>query len=131
MKFKIRCKRKGESDSQSWWEEYDKDIDDATKWGKETIKWFNETCSVGEKRRVFIEAVVLEENTIKDHTWIKTNSFTIITRHSSHDTMRCEKCNITGKRFGLGQNGVKIDSKFRAKRHIRCDTSLAYMDEHR
>jgi len=61
----------------------------------------------------------------KDHTWEKQNVGTIMHAGAVYDRYKCTRCNITGKRHGLS-GVVKIDSKFKAKVYLKCDTSLAH-----
>jgi hypothetical protein len=44
------------------------------------------------------------------------------------DLMRCSKCGITGKRFGISAK-IVIDSKFRRKAYRECHTTIAYQKE--
>ena len=122
MKFKIKCC--DERDPDGWWEEYDKDIDNPQEWARETITSFNHTLRPGERLRKVLEVVVLDVNSIKDHDWQKTNSFTIMKGSLSYDTMQCSRCGVTGKRYALGQGGTTIDGKYRAAAYQRCDTAM-------
>lgn len=45
--------------------------------------------------------------------------------------MRCSACKVTGRRYGLGQNGVALDRKFRAKVYERCDTAQEHLEKRR
>lgn len=123
MKFKLEY-RERDNPKNVQWEEYEEPIDDAQKWAVETIKRFNETLRPGESARDLIQVVVLDADSNEKHSWGKTNLTTIIDRLGNYDTMKCAKCGITGKRFGLGRGGVKIDSKYRAKKFQRCDTAM-------
>lgn len=124
MKFRIKVSNK----NSEWWEDYDKDITDPHEWGKEIIKSFNSRLRIGELPREFLEAEVLDEESIKDHDWSKINLVTIIRGKSVYDEMKCQRCGITGKRHGLSPS-VQIDSKYRANVYSRCDTAKAHLDK--
>lgn len=46
------------------------------------------------------------------HNWDKVS---LVTERGGFDKMKCTICGATGKRFGLGQNGIRVDSKFDPK----------------
>lgn len=126
MRFKFEYRYRDRPD-ETQWEEYDEITDDAEKWAKDTLEFFNNTLRPGESARDFIQCVVLDADSQEKHSWDKD-----ITRMSAQfrgaiiDGMYCKKCGITGKRFGLNPN-VKIDSKYRAKKFHRCDTAFAFL----
>ena len=119
MKFKILVSN-GE---REWWEDYDEDIPNAQLWAEETIKNFNACLRPKEKPRTLLKVEVLDASNEKFHKWVKRpHSQSIMFRGNIVDLMYCERCGITGKRYGL--NGyVVIDSKFRKKAFQRCDTA--------
>lgn len=130
FKMLVSYKRKGKK-RHYMIEEYDKDIKDAVKWGRETIKNFNDTLQEGEMPRKFHFVRVMKQDTKKDHTWRKQNLSTIIIgRGVSYDEYKCERCGVTGKRHGLGGD-VVIDRAFKAKVYQRCDTALAKINQRR
>ena len=122
MKFRIHVK-----DAQSdWWEDYDKDIDSPEDEGKKFVKYYNDTLRPGELKREFIAAQVVEEGNAKFHRWVKlTSGMSAQFRGNVVDMMRCERCGITGKRYGLFPQ-ITFDSKYRKKEFRQCDSSLAY-----
>lgn len=122
MRFRIKVKGKNDE----WWEEYNKPIEDPEKWGRDLIDWFNSTCQPGETHREFLAAEKLEDAGPEEHDWEKQNLMTISDRVGVYDAMKCRRCGVTGKRFGLG-NGVRLDSKWKAKGYLRCDTAAALM----
>lgn len=103
----------------TWREQYDCS-DDPQKWAKELIDRFNATLQPMEKPRELVGVEVLDEAIGSGkHVWRKENLMTIVRGSRSYDKMRCEKCGITGKRFGLGQ-GVIRDRKYQAKKYEKC-----------
>lgn len=127
MKFKIQCAKK-ETPNDTWWEEYEKEIEDATAWGKEIIKSFNDTLYKGEQERIFIKAEVLDEDAIRDHSWEKSNLMTLEDSFGFYDAYKCKRCGITGKIRTLG-NFPSIDKKYKAKVYFRCDTAKIHIEK--
>lgn len=118
MKFKIKVKT---ANGQEWWEDYNKDIIDPQKWAEETIKNFNSALRPCESYRTLLAVEIIDKNNDEHHKWIKcTNGMSINFHGSLVDLMYCERCGITGKRYGL-QSVVKIDSKFRKKIFQKCN----------
>ena len=132
MKFRIRTKKVGTSDDTAWWETYEKDTQDPTQWGKDIIDYFNSTLHPGESARVFIEAEIIDEETgDPEHSWNKTNSVTIVKGSTNYDTVKCSRCGVTGKRYGLGRGTINFDRKFKPKVYERCDTAQAHLEKKR
>jgi hypothetical protein len=127
VKFRIQVGRfKKDGRAEAWWEEFDEDTTDADKCAEEMIANFNNTLWPGERPRFVVQTEVLDTDSIKDHDWGKTNLVTIIKGSQSYDTCRCNRCGITGKRFGLGAM-IRRDAKYRSDlKYARCDTSLAH-----
>ena len=118
MKFKILVK----TDSEQWWEEYDKNTTNPNKWAIETIQHFNATLKPHEKFRSLVDVQIIDESN-NQHSWVKrTDGMSVNFRGSIVDLMRCENCGITGKRIGLS-GFVKVDSKYKKKAYLRCDTA--------
>lgn len=95
---------------------------DPDAWATETIDSFNQTLRPGESRRELVKVVVLDqtEDVKKTHTWEKSNLVTKTSRtHGSHDTFRCTRCGITGKRFGL-ESGIHRDYRYRHRKFEHC-----------
>lgn len=123
MKFRIEVGNEDGS-GESWWEDYEEDIDDAQKWAEETILFFNNTIRPHEKKRKLLQVVVLDESNDTLHSWEKkTSGMSTQFRGQFCDLMYCTKCGITGKRFGLSTH-VKIDSKYRGKVYRNCYSSI-------
>lgn len=119
-KIEIEVKRVGSS--TSWKEEYVIDGDNPYEWAKNTIDNFNATLNPHESPRELVGVEVLDKSEKNNkHSWTKTNLITIVRGSSVYDTMKCEKCGITGKRHGLGQDGVIPDSKYRYKKYEKCN----------
>lgn len=130
MKFKIFTEQ---TDSgRTHWEEYEKDISDPEKWAKETLDNFNATLRPKESPRKFLEVVIIgDENNEELHKWDKNiTGMSVLFRGLIVDIMYCQKCGITGKRYGLRPR-VVIDSKYRKKDFRKCNLAkklLAEMD---
>lgn len=124
MKFNILVRYPG---GEPWKEDYNRPdvltLEQARVWGMNLIHRFNDTLQSGERAR---EYVGVEEDPDSDavtpHEWHKTNLVTIIKGHSAYDTAICLRCNVTGKRFGLG--GVTIDPKYKAKKYQSCNPKV-------
>jgi hypothetical protein len=67
MEFKIKVRNI--RTMKEWWEEYDRDTQDAEGWAKKTIKWFNDTLRPGQAPRELLEVEVIEERNDKHHKW--------------------------------------------------------------
>lgn len=93
---------------------------------EEIIERFNSTLKQGERPRKFIGLVSTDFSEPKKHTWEKQNLFTIVKGGLVYDIMKCRSCGITGKRYGLSE-ATKIDSKFRAKVYLQCDTAKTHL----
>lgn len=117
-RIEIKVRHLGED--ETWKEQYDC-TDDPQVWAKKLIDNFNATLHSGEKPRELVDVVVLDDasDLAGEHVWRKENLVTIVRGSRSYDKMRCEKCGITGKRFGLGQ-GVIRDRKYQAKKYEKC-----------
>lgn len=114
----------------SWEEQEDRadvrNIEAAQRWSEETIEQFNATLRQHERPRkliyVFPTPLEQQDPSVKArHTWRKMNLYTHSDRLGNYDIMECSICGVTGKRFNLGEAGVKIDSKFRAKKFQTCN----------
>ena len=124
MKFRIKIK----DINGEWWEDYDENIEDIDKWAKEVIKRFNKTLRPGENKRKKIELEILDNDNKSFHNWYKrTDGMSVEFRGTNVDIMQCSKCGITGKRYGI--SSIKIDSKYRKKVYLRCDTARKYKEE--
>lgn len=127
MRFKLYWRHPGSKGEVG--ETYEKETDDPEQWSRDIITWFNATLRPHEKKREFVRCEVEGEIPPKNHKWFKVSAMTKSmiggARHGSpYDAMQCERCGVTGKRFGLAPH-VRIDSKFKNKVFKRCDETLA------
>lgn len=122
MKFRILVRV---SSGAEWWEEYDEETDNPDQWGKDIVKFFNSTLREGERPRTFIRAEVIDtaksEGIVQQsHDWVKDiRGMSVYFRGHVVDIMYCNKCGITGKRYGLSSR-VRRDSKYRSKKYEYC-----------
>jgi len=124
VKFRIKVQTE---DGREWWEDYAKDIPDAQQWAESTIETFNATLRPREKSRKLLAVEILDESNEKHHRWTKrTGGMSVPFRGSTVDLMFCERCGITGKKYGMSGT-VKIDSKYRKKVFQECHTAIAEM----
>jgi hypothetical protein len=108
-------------ESEATWRGLTPSITDVDKWARGLIDYYNDTIThPSEHRRVFISVTVTDDGATfqGEHEWHKTNLVTISDRVGVYDAMKCERCGVTGKRFGVSY--VKRDAKFRAKKFERC-----------
>jgi hypothetical protein len=120
LTYKLTAKHLGDTDAQAFKETITaKSVTDDTtaeQEGRRIIDYFNSTLKPYEKARVFIAAEEIKtDNPETPHTWEKTS---LVTERGGYDKMKCTTCKITGKRYGMGQNGVTIDKEF--KKQIYC-----------
>ena len=116
MKFRMHCKNQ----RSDWWEYFDKECCDPIVWATDCISRFNDTLRPGELPRELVEVDILDSANVPEHKWEKlTAGMSIMFRGSCVDLMRCSRCGVTGKRYGLGSS-VKRDSVFRAKKYEKC-----------
>ncbi len=76
--------------------------------GKVLVEQFNASLREGEQPRVFLKSSFTLQGNYEEHDWEKLSLFT---EKGGYDRMRCRNCYATGKRYGLGQFGVKVDKK--------------------
>ncbi len=98
--------------------------------GRETIDWFNRTLRPHESKRELVRCEIEGEVPPAEHKWAKSSVMTQVmtgtARHgANYDKMECERCHVTGKRYGLHSH-VNLDSKFTLKAFRRCDTSMIH-----
>jgi hypothetical protein len=123
MKFIMYCRNTDQPDQEPWKEPEDRPLkpfpetaEGAEAWAKQCLANFNATLRPGERHRTLVRVEVVAEGTSL-HQWRKVS---LVTEKGGYDRMECEVCRITGKRYGLGQSGVKVDAKFRAKKYQNC-----------
>jgi hypothetical protein len=116
INYKLKVKHVGDPDSSAWVEEMTYMVENdvtADQHGRSIVDRFNASLKPNEQPREFIEA--LDGTTSKPsqsveflHQWEKTS---LVTQKGGYDVMTCKVCGAKGKRFGLGQSGVKPDRK--------------------
>lgn len=131
MRFKLYWRHKGEKQEVA--ERHERETNDPEKWSREIIDWFNSRLRPHERKRIFVRCEIEGEVPPAEHKWFKitamTKSMVGSQRHGQmYDAMQCERCGVTGKRYGLGPY-VKLDSKYRKKHFKRCDTTIAASQE--
>jgi hypothetical protein len=92
---------------------------DANRWGRNIVKFYNDTLLPYEREREFVRIEWIGDES-REHNWKKVNAITIKDKAGLYDRMRCEHCGITGKRFGLEGNIVR-DHLFKANGYSDCD----------
>lgn len=124
MKFKIKVS----DDISVWEEELEKNITNPRKYAEDMIKMFNNTLRPGEKPRTLLDVEILGDPENEElHNWQKrTDGMSVNFRGYTVDIMYCEKCHVTGKRFGMTTR-VILDSKYRKKVFRKCNTSIEYL----
>lgn len=113
MKFKMQVSYKNKS-RITWWETCDifavDTLGKAVEHSEALVERFNATLRPGETPRVFTGKVrLLLGESVRLHTWEKAS---LVTESGGYDRMRCTVCLATGKRYGLGQGGIKLDKGF-------------------
>lgn len=101
---------------------------DIETWARALIQEFNNTLRTHETARTLNSVTIREkpnQAAPESHDWHKTNAVTISDRHGVYDRMKCERCGITGKRFGLVN--VRLDSEFKARAFETCNGALALL----
>ena len=124
MKFVLICAN-ADNPSKTWEEPYNRPdcetLDEAKQWAESTVENFNRTLRSYEKTRVLLDVLEKDNDSVASHEWIKTNLITIIKKGANYDEMLCLRCSITGRRYGLGFNGVERDKKYKAQKYASCD----------
>jgi hypothetical protein len=120
MRFTIKVRQKGSA--ETWDETYDRESvcneAAATRFGREVIANFNNGLRSKEKPREFVSAEILGAGALQ-HQWEKQNAFTQVGRGTNYDVMRCTRCGITGKRYGLSET-ITRDLLFQALKWKEC-----------
>lgn len=129
IKFKLFWKHPGEPDAAAVGETQEQITEDPEKWSRDILKWFNRTLRPHETKREFVRCEVIGEVPPAEHRWVKVTAMTKTmvgsARHGQmYDSMECERCGVTGKRYGIG-SAVTLDSKWKKKLAFkRCDTAM-------
>jgi len=126
MKFKIEVR---DERSGPWWETFD--IEGCTDearirgWALATIKSFNDSLRPGESPRSFVGGIEIIDEGTKHHKWTKQNLGTKADHRGTFDLMKCAECGCTGRRYGLGELGIKRSAEFKAKKWVTCPGATA------
>ena len=123
MRFQIEVGMKDTKDV--WWEDYDKEdvVDEATAraWAENTVQQFNDTITdKREPLRCFTGGVKILGKGSKEHRWTRLNWTTMSDHRGVFDMMRCERCGAEGRRYGLGERGIKRGAAWKAKKWKSC-----------
>lgn len=128
--FTVFVRHKGQDDTP-WRERYQRETDDPETWGRALIDSFNATLRPGERAREFVRVEIHGEVAPIEHAWTKTSLVTQMEPGGRmFDAMKCDRCGITGKRYGLAAH-VERSHKYRAKVYARCDTAAEQLREQR
>lgn len=102
-----------------------KSLQDCERYARKIIAKFNATLRPGEAPRD-LDRVVVESKpggpTKTPHLWQKTNVGTVVGNGLAHDTYRCERCGITGKRIGF-EPLIHPDLKYRGPKFSSCGSN--------
>lgn len=112
------------SDREPWKEHYVRETDDPHACAQDIVDYFNRTLSPGEKARELVRVEVVGVVAPIEHDWGKQNLTTKTINGKPCDIVKCSRCGITGKRYGLAK--PKRDSMYRAKVYARCDTTMVH-----
>lgn len=128
IRFKLYWKHPGQADKDATAETHEQITTDPEKWSKDILAWFNSTLRPHETKREFVRCEIIGEVPPAEHKWFKVTAMTKVMvgsqRHGSvYDAMQCQRCGVTGKRFGVSEY-VKLDSKWRKPVFKRCDTTM-------
>jgi hypothetical protein len=106
-----------ENDRGRWEEEYDKLVADPRKWAEETVARFNATLYPKELPRRLVDVILVGDS--EQHDWHKINLVTVSDHLGRlYDILRCKRCGVTAKRFGL--EDIRRDRQFKAKKYAKC-----------
>lgn len=119
MKFSITVRHVGENELTPWKEAYDRkeigSLEEAIRWGRETIARFNSGLKPGEREREFVGAEILGPST-PSHEWEKDDEISLMMLSdlgseydgSMFEGYICTRCGATGKRYGM-EPDVRVD----------------------
>lgn len=119
MKFRITVKYADDPDTKNWVESYSENTDNPKQWAENAIKYWNTTLRPHERKRELL-AVTIDDPRDYNHEFVKlTGGMSVKFRGGIADLYQCSRCDVTGKRLGIG-GSMKIDSKFRGKVFLTC-----------
>lgn len=128
IRFTLFWKHHGKDDPEHA-ETHEQITADPKQWCRDILDWFNSTLRPHERKRFFVRCEVIGEVPPAEHRWSKRSAMTKVMSGGprsgqNYDAMDCERCGVTGKRYGL-QEYVHLDSKWKKKIAFkRCDTSM-------
>lgn len=126
--FFVKVRHADSPEEEGWEEEYKRTVDDPLLWAKETVAKFNATLRRGELPRELLGVRIVGEELPEDeHNFTKQNIYSLTHAGRAYDIVKCERCGVTGKRYGVGK--ARLDSQFRAKVYQLCSTSVAHRRE--
>lgn len=124
MKFVLIC-ADADNPSRTWEEPYNRPdcetLDEAKQWAEDTVAEFNRTLRPYEKTRILLNVIEKDNDSVASHEWHKTNLVTIVKGRQTYDEMICLRCNILGRRYGIGFGGVERIGKYKAAKYASCD----------
>lgn len=122
----FRMQVKDDKTGLSWWEEYERDIpiDRCQAEAEGIMRVWNDGLRPHENPRTLLKVDAVSD-VFNGHRWEKsTGGMSVPFRGQHVDLYYCERCRITGKKFGL-QSSVRIDSKFRGDKFKTCSPETA------
>lgn len=132
MKFILIVRDKGQD--REWKEPYDEpglnSLAEIKDWAIKTVDRFNETLRPHEKPRELVNIEIPENSESDEHKWYKFRPMTQADSGSLYDLMKCEKCGIMGKRYGLGEGGVTRESPFTSHKFASCSFTSQFLKTH-
>lgn len=128
--MKIKMEVKNLNTDYTWKETYDIESNiDPKLYAEQLIANFNATLRPNESPRELVGVEIIESNSevIHQHDWSKQNLATLKNRNGYYDAMKCSRCGVTGKRYGIG-SGVVRDSKYKAKCYGTCEGAIKQLE---
>lgn len=131
-KFEMFWRRVDDATMEPVREVYERRCADVTEAAQGLIDHFNSTLRRYEKARVLVSARELDDQTMTEHVWIKATAMTQRGRHGkAFDKMHCQRCGLTGKRYGLSAD-ISIDAPFnRTPGYKNCARASELLKSHR
>jgi len=104
------------------------DSADPEVYAQSLIDGFNRTLRSHESVRELLGVRIIDGSNAHTHDWAKQNLITVINNRGNYDVMKCSRCGITGKRFGIG-HGVTVDHAYKTKVYGTCEGALAQREK--
>lgn len=124
MRVKFRVAQSNGVEWNEWTSDFD-EKEDPRLYALKLIDRYNKSCTKREPKRELI-CVISFRRTLqrKLHDWQKLS---LVTEVGGFDQMKCSKCTITGRRYGLGQQGVNRESKYKADIYRKCNSAIDHL----